>query len=275
MTVSRSPTSPAVDVSSASPIGDVPIGEVEESPTSVSSAAVIAEMPATSKVEEISTSAPTESRLMDALEEAEAVATAEPRPTAAVSAEFEQREPQRSAVDPPKLPVESPADQAPPTRDAGPVAAGHSTATGPDDIANDRFAPAAPRRRSDAMNERRIGDLEPPEYHQSPEYHQPLDFESRAVQVAAPQPQAVTSLAPTVDWPQSVPSPSAGAPALVVSEPSQRTTLPSELSPRGEWVSPWPTLPDSIAADDESVDPATAFRARDRWTRLLREQESA
>ena len=211
----------------------------------------------------------TEPQLMDSVLEPEESAGPEPEHRPAVPAEIEQREPPRPAIEPATPQVLSPADDAPPIPNAEPVAARNTTAIATDDTTANPPAVAEPPRWPEAKNERRTGDLAPPDY------HQPLDFESRGVQVAVPQPQAVASLAPTVVWPQNLPSTSAVAPALVVSEPFEPRTQPSEWSPRSEWVSPWPTLPDSFAAGDESADPATALRARDRWTRLMREQESA
>ncbi|CAN5649464.1 hypothetical protein BH23CHL6_BH23CHL6_01140 [soil metagenome] len=108
-----------------------------------------------------------------------------------------------------------------------------------------------------------------------------------------PLPQPVRPPSPTPDhWPVTLPAtgaergtgaaPPAGAAPLSLAAPP----APSVAPPTAEWHtlahapsspaddSRWPTLP-AVDPEEDAFEVATALRSRDRWTRLVREQESA
>jgi hypothetical protein len=48
-----------------------------------------------------------------------------------------------------------------------------------------------------------------------------------------------------------------------------------DFEPAERWESPWPSLPEPLPVESAGFETTIALRERDRWQRLVREQESA
>jgi len=134
----------------------------------------------------------------------------------------------------------------------------------------------------------------PAEVVEVPEQPSPLPTVQQATSVSAPLAPisftgAKSSRRPDEPWPEITtpgshetpadwPTPTLrlATPPVPVAGPPVATRQPLSPEPAAAvWVSPWPTLPDPAPADDSEFEVTLALNERDRWARLLKEQESA